>query len=73
LPKLPRLNGCNRRAQRNRRCDNAPQFVGGKFQNGDMPSGEVLLITQILIGGDEQVEFLFRQLELEAAMTEKPA
>jgi len=34
---------------------NAAQVVGGKFEDRDRASGEVLLVADVLVGSDEQV------------------
>jgi hypothetical protein len=36
------------------------QVIGGNFEDGDPPISEVLLVADILIAGDEQVEFQLR-------------
>jgi len=44
-----------------RRALNAAMVIGGKFENGDLPASEILLVTDVLVGRDEQIEFLFGQ------------
>ena len=52
---------------------NAAEFVGGKFQDGDAPAREVLLIADVLVGGDEQVELGFGQAQQVAVLDAAPA
>lgn len=43
-------------------CHNAPKVIRVEFENGDLPTLEVLLVANVLIAGDEEVEFCLRFL-----------
>jgi len=59
LPKFTRLYGFNGRLQQGSGSDNSTQIIRREFKNGDVALTEVLLITDILIGGDKKVEMSF--------------
>src|SRR5438067_13261413 len=44
-------------------CFNAPDLLGREFENCDAAPSKVLLIRNVLIGGDKQVELSFRKPE----------
>ena len=43
-------------------CHNAPKVICVEFENGDSPTLEVLLVANVLISGDEEIEFCLRFL-----------
>ena len=48
------------------------QVVRGEFQDRDAASGEVLLVADVLVGGDKQVELAIRQTEQVAVLDAAP-
>jgi hypothetical protein len=63
MPKLPGTQRLDSRAQFWGGILDATQVVAGKFEDGDTSSGQVLLITDILIRRDEQIELSLSLLE----------
>ena len=56
------------------RCrEDASEVIGGKLDDRDAASGEVLLLADVLVGRDEKVELRFRQPEEVAALDFSPA
>ena len=39
----------------------AAQVVGGEFEDGDAAPGEVLLVADVLVTGDEKIELRLRE------------
>jgi hypothetical protein len=73
---MPKISGshCVNSGPQFRSCPlDASQVIAGKFEDGNLPSRKVLLVTDILIRGDEQIELRLRLLDqfsiLEAAPT----
>ena len=52
---------------------NALDIVGREFEDRNLASGEVLLITNILIGSDEEIEISFSQAQQFAVLDTGPA
>src|ERR1017187_6786160 len=73
LMKLARMHGRNCGLNKLRRRLDATIIIGRKFQNGNLPASEILLVTNVLVGRDEQVEFVFRQPEQIAVLDPAPA
>ena len=63
LSKLTRFDRFNRGLQQGSGIKNSAQIIRRKFQDRNPPATEVLLITDTLIGGDEQIELPFRQAQ----------
>ena len=58
--KLARLKGTNRRPNQGCRGPDVAQVVRGQFENRDLKTGQVLLIADVLIRGNENSELAFR-------------
>ena len=63
MPKLAGLDGGNGGLNPGGGSTDAAQVVGGKFENRNAATGEVLLVTDVLIGRNEQVEAAFGQAQ----------
>ena len=59
MSKLAGLDGGNGVLNLNSRGADAAEGVSREFKNRDTASGKVLLVTDVLVGGDEQVELSF--------------
>jgi len=72
MAKLARLN-C-RNGGLNQCCSalNAAIVIGRKFENGDLPTSKILLVTDVLVGSDEQIEFAFGQSQQVAVLDFAP-
>ena len=44
-------------------CPDGMPVIRGKLKYGYLPAGKVLLITEILIRGDEEIKFTFGQFQ----------
>jgi hypothetical protein len=72
---MPKFTGGQRLDSRAQFCGcvlDATQVVAGKFENGDSSSGQVLLIADILIRGDEQIELGLRLLDQVSVLETAP-
>ncbi|MEI7730216.1 MAG: hypothetical protein WCO56_11630 [Verrucomicrobiota bacterium] len=67
------LHGDNHHLNQNGSRANTTEVVGGKFQDSDAPSGQILLVTDILIAGDEKIELGFSQPDEIAIFEATPA
>jgi hypothetical protein len=63
MPELAGLEGGDSGLQQCRCGLNAPKIIAREFQNGDPTASEVLLIADVLIGGDEQLKVGFGEPE----------
>ena len=63
LSKLTRFDRFNGGLQQGSGSKDSAQIIRRKFQDRNPPATEVLLITDTLIGGDEQIELPFRQAQ----------
>src|ERR1017187_1504761 len=51
----------------------AAEFVGGEFEDGDAPASEVLLVSDVLVGSDEQFKLGLRQAHQVTVFDAAPA
>src|SRR5215213_1545911 len=71
--KRTRSGRVDRLPEQLRRVDEPAQFVRGKLQDCDPTSREILLISKVLIRGEEQIEAVLRQLEQLSILDALPA
>ena len=58
---LPWLNGINCRANQCLGGPDSTQVIGGELEDPNPKASEILLISDILVRGNEDLEFAFRQ------------
>lgn len=72
MSELPRLCDINRRANQRGGGLNAPEVVGGEFENCDTKTSQVLLIAQVLVRSNEKFELAFRPTKQFAILDSAP-
>jgi hypothetical protein len=63
LSKLTRFDRFDRRLQQGSGSDDPTQIIRRKFQDRNPAATEVLLITDTLIGGEEEIALAFRKAQ----------
>lgn len=71
--KLFGLNLVDRVLNQRRGGFNTLDIVGREFEDSNFPAGEVLLITNILVGSDEEIEISFSQSQQFTVLDAAPA
>lgn len=53
--------------------ENSAKVIGGKLKDGEAPTREILLISEVLIRSNEEIEFLLCQTDEVAVFDSAPA